>query len=388
MIRIATIVGARPQFVKAAVLSRVFAACPDMEEFLVHTGQHYDYGMSEVFFEEMEIPHPRYNLGINAQSKARESHAALLGDMLIGIDAVLRQEKPDWVLVYGDTDSTLAGALAANKNGIPLVHVEAGLRSFNTAMPEENNRVLTDHLAALLFCPTEQAVRNLERENIAAWGRKVFRTGDVMLDAALYYGNRVDSRHSDSGHRGEGVLPLPLPERFVLCTMHRNENTWNQVVLKEMLEALEEVSLSMPLLMPLHPGTRQRMTSVGFDFEKTHIRFCEPVSYLSMLQLLRSCTFVMTDSGGVQKEACFFGKYCLTLREETEWVELVENGFNTLVGHRKEMITGQALRLWKEQPPVFQTDLYGNGHTGEDIVRIIRENSQTESGRIEPRETK
>lgn len=375
MIRIATIVGARPQFVKAAVLSRAFAACPEMEEFLIHTGQHYDYGMSEVFFEEMEIPHPRYNLGINAQSKAGESHASLLGDMLIGIDAVLRQEKPDWVLVYGDTDSTLAGALAANKNGIPLVHVEAGLRSFNTAMPEENNRVLTDHLASLLFCPTEQAVRNLERENIGAWSRKVFRTGDVMLDAALYYGNRADSGRSGSSHREEGVLPLPLPERFVLCTMHRNENTGNMAVLKELLGALEEVSLSMPLLMPLHPGTRQRMISVGFDFEKTHIRFCEPVSYLRMLQLLRSCAFVMTDSGGLQKEACFFGKYCLTLREETEWVELVEKGFNTLVGHRKEMITGQALRLWKEHPPVFQTDLYGNGHTGEDIVRIIRENS-------------
>ena len=279
MIRIATIVGARPQFVKAAVLSRAFAACPDMEEFLIHTGQHYDYGMSEVFFEEMEIPHPRYNLGINAQSKAGESHASLLGDMLIGIDAVLRQEKPDWVLVYGDTDSTLAGALAANKNGIPLVHVEAGLRSFNTAMPEENNRVLTDHLASLLFCPTEQAVRNLERENIGAWSRKVFRTGDVMLDAALYYGDRADSGRSGSSHREEGVLPLPLPERFVLCTMHRNENTGNMAVLKELLGALEEVSLSMPLLMPLHPGTRQRMISVGFDFEKTHIRFCEPVSY-------------------------------------------------------------------------------------------------------------
>lgn len=366
MIKIATVVGARPQFVKAAVLSRVFREFPETDEFIIHTGQHHDASMSEVFFREMEIPQARYNLGINKEAMrvGEQSPAFVLGKTVQEISRVLLQEKPRWVLVYGDTDSTLAGALAAAKNGIPLIHVEAGLRSYNDLMPEELNRVLTDRMSKLLFCPTDRAVRNLQEEGLGHTSARIFRCGDPMQDAALYYAKK-----------SKPIVDVILPDDFILCTIHRNENTSEPTILRQIFQALEQIAVSMPVVMPLHPGTRKRLLENGYDFSRSPIRFIEPVGYFEMIYLLQHSRFVMTDSGGVQKEAYFFGKMCLTLREETEWTELVDNHCNILAGRETEKITESAAKLWNEPCRSFVPGLYGKGDAGREIARIIIQNS-------------
>ncbi len=352
--KIVTIVGARPQFVKAAVVSRVLAGAEGVEEIIVHTGQHFDANMSDVFFEEMCIPKPHYNLNINGLG-----HGAMTGQMLEKIEEVLVKEKPDWVLVYGDTNSTIAGVLAAKKLHIRVAHVEAGLRSFNMAMPEEVNRILTDRISGVLFCPTDTAVENLKREGFENMECRIVKNGDVMQDAAMFYAGRARRPEQD------------IPGRFVLCTVHRAENTDDPQRLAGIFKALEIISEEIPVVLPLHPRTRSKLAGIGYDFASSKIRFIEPVGYLEMVWLLRQCELVMTDSGGLQKEAYFFGKYCVTIRDETEWVELVENGFNKLAGSDTERILKCVTELRQKEQCGFENRLYGNGDAGEEIVKVL-----------------
>lgn len=350
---IITIVGARPQFVKAAVVSREICTHDDIHETIIHTGQHFDPNMSDLFFEEMRIPAPGYNLNINSLS-----HGAMTGKMLEEIEKVLLDKKPDWVLVYGDTNSTLAGALAAKKLHIRVAHVEAGLRSFNMTMPEEINRILTDRVSDILFCPTETAIRNLQNEGFDHFDSRVVLSGDVMLDAALFY--RQYSRPPQ----------IELKRDFVLATLHRAENTDTPEYLSEIIRALETISREQDVLLPLHPRTRAKLEASGYNTRLSPIHFIDPVGYLEMIHLLDKCSLVMTDSGGLQKEAFFFRKYCITLRNETEWTELVDHGYNALAGNSYDKI----IQAYREQPhPDFSTPLYGDGHAAKAIVDTLIE---------------
>lgn len=352
--KITTIIGARPQFIKAAVVSRAIKQRKDITEVIVHTGQHFDNNMSEIFFEEMDIPKPDYNLNINGLG-----HGAMTGQMLEKIEEVLLKEKPDWVLVYGDTNSTLAGALAAKKLHIKVAHIEAGLRSFNMKMPEEINRILTDRISDMLFCPTETAVKNLYNEGYKNIDCKIENVGDVMQDAALFYSEKSKKPEPE------------LPDKFVLCTVHRAENTDNPEAFKNIFEALEEIATETPVVLPLHPRTRNKLNNINYNFSAGPITFIEPVGYLEMVWLLQNCQLVMTDSGGLQKEAYFFKKQCLTLREETEWVELVENGFNTICGSNKTKIISSFRKAKNEMQGNFEKELYGNGKAGEKIINSL-----------------
>lgn len=345
--KIATIIGARPQFIKAAVVSRAFREHrPDVTEVIIHTGQHYDNNMSDIFFEELDIPKPHYHLGVGGGT-----HGQNTGRMLEAIEGVLLQEKPDWVLVYGDTDSTLAGALAAAKLHIPVAHVEAGLRSFNRKMPEELNRILTDHISTLLFTPTDTATRHLINEGIT--GDKVQQVGDVMYDAALYYRNKA-KRPAD----------LPVDKDFILSTLHRAENTDDPERLANIIGALNEVAVETPVILPLHPRTRKLLSQGNYDTR--NITLLDPVGYLEMVWLLEHCRLVVTDSGGLQKEAYFFGKPCVTTRDETEWVELVESRWNTLVpiqpnsNNLLSMLVDSKIK----KHLLANANLYGNGKAG------------------------
>lgn len=363
--KIVTIVGARPQFVKAAVVSRALEMYNQQKDFpireiLLHTGQHYDPMMSEVFFREMNIPRPAYHLGIGGGP-----HGAMTGRMLESIETVLEQEKPDIVLVYGDTNSTLAGALAAVKLHIPVAHVESGLRSWNMHMPEEVNRILTDRIANMLFCPNQSSVKNLQAEGIAddsRTNRNVFLTGDVMYDSVLYY-------------RKHATPSAPIAkfckdhrQGFVLATIHRAENTDNPECLKNLFFALELLAQEMPVLCPLHPRTSVKMESYGIHSRR--ITLCEPVGYFDMLTLLEHCICVATDSGGLQKEAYFFRKPCLILRQETEWVELTENGWNRLAGAVPAAIL-QGFQAFQGTLPPWDPTLYGLGNAGDIIVNCL-----------------
>lgn len=352
--KIVTIIGARPQFIKAAVVSRVFAANKEIKEIIVHTGQHFDTNMSDVFFEEMSIPKPDYNLNINGLG-----HGAMTGQMLEKIETVLVNEKPDWVLVYGDTNSTLAGALAAKKLHIKLAHVEAGLRSFNMDMPEEINRILTDRISDILFCPTQQAINNLRKEGYDNIATKIVCNGDVMQDAAIFY--------SDKCRKPE----IDIPENFVLCTTHRAENTDDENRLRSIFSSLEKISEKNPVVLPLHPRTKAKLNNINYDFSSSKICFIEPVGYLEMVYLLKNCKLVMTDSGGLQKEAYFFSKYCITMRDETEWVELVDNGFNVLVGSDERKIIDAYKKYISMPENGFENKLYGNGDAGEKILKEL-----------------
>lgn len=347
--KVASIVGARPQFIKAAPLDRELRTLHD--HLLIHTGQHYDYAMSAVFFEELRIPEPDYNLGVGSASQGRQT-----GEMLIRIEETLNQEKPDCVLVYGDTNSTLAGALAAAKLHLPLAHVEAGLRSFNRRMPEEINRVLTDHVADLLFCPTETARHNLAREGIT---EGVFNLGDVMYDAVLHSSDIVDrkSRILSSLHL--------QPGSYLLVTIHRPGNTDDPQRLSNILAALGE--LNEKIIFPAHPRTSQAIAQMGHQLPST-VKLLEPVSYLEMLDLERNARLILTDSGGVQKEAYFFGVPCVTLREETEWVETTDAGWNLLVGASKPRIVRavQEFRPQGERPQIF-----GDGKASQKIAQHL-----------------
>ena len=352
--KIVTILGARPQFIKAAMVSRALSQHPDIQEVILHTGQHFDHNMSKLFFEEMGIPEPDCNLDIHGLP-----HGALTGRMMERIEEVLTAEKPDRVLVYGDTDSTLAGALTAKKLHIPVAHVEAGLRSFNEAMPEEVNRVLTDRLSDLLFCPTELAVRQLEAEGRKTAGVQIVMSGDVMKDAARIFSPLMRAPNAT------------LPDRYILCTFHRAENVDNPQILKQLLYALELTCQTIPVVCPLHPHTRKSMENIGYPVEKSPIQFIEPVGYLEMLYLLSHSTLVMTDSGGLQKEAYYMRKYCITLRNETEWTELAGCGYNHVVGTEPMNIL-QTVQNLLDVPPVFPIELYGDGHAAEIIAEKMR----------------
>ncbi len=366
MLSILSVVGARPQFIKAAVVSRLIRSASyrnRISEFLVHTGQHYDENMSAVFFREMEIPEPDINLEVGSGL-----HGAMTGAMLAKLEAIMMERKPDAVLVYGDTNSTLAGALAASKLHISVVHVEAGLRSFMMAMPEEQNRIVADRLSSVLFCPTKAAIENLEHEGIpykqpkavSADEKAVFLSGDVMLDASLYYREKLKGMTVDT--HLEGLMREP----FYLATLHRAENTDDPARLASIVEALNEFG-EMKAILPLHPRTRKFLTQQGLHFAP-HMHVIEPVGYFDMLTLEDRCQFVVTDSGGVQKEAYFFGKPCITLRDSTEWVELVEHGWNTVVGADTEKILS-ALRSMPRYGDAVS--LYGDGSAGNYIVDTI-----------------
>jgi len=350
--KILTVVGARPQFVKAAALSReIIRNHPNIKEIIVHTGQHYDQNMSDIFFKEMEIPHPNYNLDINGLG-----HGAMTGQMLEKIEVVLLKEKPDWVIVYGDTNSTIAGALAAKKLHIKIAHVEAGLRSFNMNMPEEINRILTDRISDILFCPTDSSIKNLHYEGYKNLPCKLVRSGDIMLDAATFYRKKMQ-RPS-----------FKVPNKFILATIHRAENTDNSIRLNNIFEALNEISKQVKVLIPLHPRTKNRIEKSNFSYN--NIQFIEPVGYLSMVWLLEHCESVMTDSGGLQKEAFFFQKPCITLRDETEWVELIEYNYNCLVGANKHLILNSFNDI-KNKKLSFEENLYGTGETAQKILESL-----------------
>lgn len=348
--KIVTVVGARPQFIKAAAVSRAILD-QGGAEVIVHTGQHYDANMSDVFFNELRIPRPNYHLGIGGGS-----HGQMTGRQLEKIEEVLLNERPDWVLVYGDTNSTLAGALAAVKLHIPVAHVEAGLRSFNRRMPEEINRVLTDHASDLLFVPTETGVRNLMAEGII--GGKVSLVGDVMYDAALFY--------RDMARKPEWFDGLGVEEGgFVLCTIHRAENTNDVSRLRGIFKGLKD-SLT-PIILPLHPRTQLMIQQAGIE-PATNILVVPPVGYLEMAWLEMHCRSIATDSGGVQKEAYFHGKPCITLRDETEWVELVECGANILVGADAVLIAEKINRF--DTIPAAKR-IYGDGDCSNKIVSAL-----------------
>lgn len=357
MLKIVTIVGARPQFVKASALSRALQQA-GIREVLVHTGQHFDDNMAEVFFREMEIPEPAYNLGIHSLS-----HGAMTGRMTEEIEKVLLAEKPSLLVVYGDTNSTLAGALAAVKLHIPVAHVEAGLRSFNMKMPEEVNRILTDRISSLLFCPTETSVANLRNEGFKHFPAEIFLTGDVMYDVALHY-SRLSAGKS-------GILKkLGLHGRpFVLVTLHRQENTDDPARFTEILGALNTLSLETEIVLPLHPRTQKVLAGAGIRLNFTPIN---PVGYFDMVELLKNCTYVMSDSGGVQKEAFFFRKHCLVLRDETEWTELTDLGYNVIVGAVKEKILASAAEIARSERS-FEETPYGDGHAAVKIAEILKE---------------
>ena len=362
MIKIVTILGARPQFVKAAVLSRIIAKHKKIEEVIVHTGQHFDANMSDIFFEEMEIPKPKYNLDINGLT-----HGAMTGQMLEKIEKLLLDEKPVAVIVYGDTNSTLAGALAAKKLNIKVVHVEAGLRSFNMKMPEEINRIITDRISDLLLCPTDTSIDNLNHEGFSNETSRVVKCGDIMKDAVDFYGKMTIKKssilNSMSLHDNE----------FVLATIHRQENTDDIKKLKSIFEGLEQINANCKVVLPLHPRTRQILKKHNLTYPITMI---EPIGYFDMLQLLKHCKMVVTDSGGLQKEAFFNDKHCIIAREETEWVELVENGFAKIVGSNTSNIV-EAFQNYKDSTADFSMSLYGN-KVGEkiynEIINLLTEN--------------
>jgi len=344
--KVASIVGARPQFIKAAPLDRELREL--CQHVLIHTGQHYDYAMSAVFFEELEIPEPHYNLGVGSASHGKQT-----GEMLIRIEETLIEEQPDCVLVYGDTNSTLAGALAAVKLHLPVAHVEAGLRSFNRSMPEEINRVLTDHVANLLYCPTETARSNLLREGIAGG---VFNFGDVMYDAVLQSIEGVDT-----ASRLLASLDL-RPGSYLLATVHRPASTDDRQNLASILRAL--ASTDEVVVFPAHPRASRAMERLGLEVS-SNVRLLEPVSYLDMLALEKNARLILTDSGGVQKEAYFFGVPCLTLREETEWVETTEAGWNLLVGASEQRIE-EAIHEFRPQGE--RPTLFGDGKASQRIA--------------------
>jgi len=352
--KVLSVVGARPQFIKSAVVSRQLIS-KGIDEVILHTGQHFDDNMSKVFFDEMEIPKPKHNLGIHGLS-----HGAMTGKMLEGIEIVIIKEKPDMVLVYGDTNSTIAGALAARKLQVPVSHVEAGLRSFNMMMPEEINRILTDRISNLLFCPTNTAVENLTNEGFNNFPCKIFKTGDVMQDAAIFYGS-LSSSKSDIINR------LGIRQSFALATIHRQENTDDPEKLKGIIEALNIINREQQVIIPLHPRTAKYIKDLKID---TSFTIISPVGYFDMVELLKNCSIVLTDSGGVQKEAFFFEKCCITLRSETEWTELVQNGFNVVGCTNKENIL-TAYREMLGKKPNFSIDLYGKGKASDNIASIL-----------------
>lgn len=357
---IITVIGARPQFIKAAVLSRYLRDNPSfgIKETLVHTGQHYDANMSEVFFKEMDIPQPDVNLHLGSGT-----HGKMTGAMLSGIEELILENKPDALLVYGDTNSTLAGALAASKLLVPVIHVEAGLRSFMMAMPEEQNRRLTDNLSTYLFCPTQTAIKNLTSEGICDCGtdvkptadkKRVCMTGDIMYEASLYYRSHNTAKLTDND------------KDFILLTIHRQENTDNLVRLASIVKAINELK-NERFVFPVHPRTRKILAQNNLQFGG-HVKLIDPIGYFEMIAYEEACKCVLTDSGGVQKEAFFFEKPCITMRDTTEWVELVESGWNTLTGADTQKIIHAVQNVNR---PTRVPTLYGKGDCSELICKEL-----------------
>ncbi|OPL10018.1 MAG: UDP-N-acetyl glucosamine 2-epimerase [Firmicutes bacterium ML8_F2] len=372
---IITIVGARPQFIKAATVSRAISARPGITETIIHTGQHFDAGMSDIFFAELGIPEPDYHLDISGGG-----HGQMTGAMLEKLEPLLQEICPDWVLVYGDTNSTLSGALAAAKLHIPVAHVEAGLRSYNRRMPEEINRILTDQLSSLLFCPTETAVKNLHREGfphqiltnnnylimdnhqpITNNRQLITNVGDVMFDAALFYAQKAKSR--------SGILAAYglTAKGYVLATVHRAENTDDPARLRAIMEGLDWAAAQMPMILPLHPRTKAAMERENIQPQK--IKLINPVGYLDMVALETNAAVIATDSGGVQKEAYFHGVPCVTLRDETEWTELVDAGWNRLAPPGSADTKNAVLSAIGSEGEAVRP--YGNGNAANTILEQL-----------------
>jgi UDP-GlcNAc3NAcA epimerase len=358
--KIVTIIGTRPQFVKAAIVSRELKNFNDMKEIIVHTGQHYDDNMSDIFFKELEIPQPDYYLGIGSGT-----HGIQTGQMLEKIESVLINEKPEIVLIYGDTNSTLAGALAASKLQIPVAHIEAGLRSFNRKMPEEINRIVADHVSDLLFSPTEVAVNNLIKEGIDK--DRIYYVGDVMFDAVLFYGEKAE--------KNSNILEdLSLkPKEYILSTIHRAYNTDIPARLKIIFDALCKLGEDVTIVIPIHPRTKAVLLREGL-YEKVlrKLKIIEPVGYLDMIKLEKNARLIVTDSGGVQKEAFFYKVPCVTIREETEWAELRDLGWNHLVPPNSEKFIEESIRKVFNVPNGLNAKPYGDGNATEKIINILR----------------
>ena len=381
--KIVTIIGARPQIIKAAALSRAIKNhyADRVTEIIVHTGQHYDENMSQVFFDELGIPKPDFNLHVGSAS-----HGTQTARMIEGIEHILMDEKPDGIVLYGDTNSTLAGAVAASKIHVPIVHIEAGLRSFNKHMPEEINRIVCDHCSTLLFTPTPTGLQNLVNEGFRTDNPgpydidnpKVIHCGDIMYDNSLHFADVADQKVTLL--RRLGLTGKP----YVLCTVHRDNNTDHADRLNNIIDALMELSETLPVVLPLHPRTKKMIHEL-LDSKKNkrflsnpNIHITEPVSFLEMIQLEQHANLVMTDSGGVQKESYFFKKPCLIMRPETEWVEIVNANAAVLVDADKDKLV-EAFQQYMKQPPVDYPEIFGNGHAAEFILEQILEAFQIQS---------
>jgi UDP-GlcNAc3NAcA epimerase len=353
--KIVTIVGARPQFIKAAALSRAISKNATIKEIIIHTGQHFDFNMSNIFFEEMQIPRPKYQFNISGLS-----HGAMTGKMMVDIEEVVVEEKPDAILVYGDTNSTLAGALVGAKLHIPIIHVEAGLRSFNMNMPEEINRIITDRLSSILLCPTSQSITNLHNEGFNNFNVRIELVGDVMEDASLFY-------EKEAKIKSNILNTLNIKSNYVLVTCHRAENTDIDNNFLEIVKGLNQIAESSSVIWPVHPRIKEKIKSVNVN---QNIILIDPVGYFDMINLIINSDLVLTDSGGLQKEAYFFNKFCITMREQTEWVELVDNHFNILTGANSNLIF-EAYQSVKSKRFEKNVILYGGGMASENIARLL-----------------
>lgn len=350
LMKLLHIVGARPQFIKAAMVSRAWKGSGD--EIILHTGQHYDDNMSRLFFEELELPEPEINLGVGGGS-----HAEQTSRMLTGIDEYLESEQPEWVIIYGDTNSTLAGALCAAKRQMKIAHVEAGLRSFNRSMPEEINRILGDRVSDLLFCPTQAAVDHLKKEGIT---EGVFLVGDVMADSLKFFLQEAEARSKILEN-----LDL-ITGAYGLVTIHRCGNVDDKQNLSSILAGLGDIDF--PLVFPVHPRTSKMIDEFGLQIPK-NIQAIDPVGYLDMLMLEKNAECILTDSGGIQKEAYLFGVRCITLREDTEWVETVDAGWNCLAGANRSKISNTFRDF---HPSIERPEIYGNGHAADKIIDVLK----------------
>ena len=350
--KILTIIGARPQFIKAAALSYYLNLEDEINEVIVHTGQHFDNNMSDIFFRQLEIPKPKYLL-----ESGRRSHASMTGYQLIEIEKILLLEKPDFVLVYGDTNSTLSGALASSKLKIPIIHVEAGLRSFNMNMPEEVNRILTDRLSKILFCSSKTSFRNLIQEGFENFDCEIHIVGDIMYDTIKLFHDQFN-------------LKSPVDFPYAVCTLHRQESINNIDQLKEYFIALNEIANTQKIVFPIHPRTKSILERLELKIN-SNIIISEPMSYFMFMNYIKNCELVITDSGGLQKEAYFLKKNCLIMRNETEWTELVESNHNILCPSKKDLLDAHSNHLSLNKD--FNKPVYGDGNTAEKIIQYIKE---------------